>query len=292
VDEVEWGMLDRIWTRLRGLDAFFLHLAEGVDDRSRAEFTTLREKGLLIEPLVIIHGTALERGDFEAMAEAGAKLVWSPLSNLLLYGATADVRAAVDAGVLVSLGSDWSRTGSKNLLGELAVADRWNHRALSPPLTDWELARMVTANPARAVGWDDRLGTLRPGLLADLLVIRDPGGSPYRALIEAREEDVLLVTVGGDPRYGLPEWMERLKPRDWEAVACGEVERGLDITQGGVDWEGRSFADIEGTLEEAMRFERWIGTEEFEGLEPVGLTPLMAGCDEEYRGVVRRLFGP
>ena len=49
-------------------------------------------------------------------------MVWSPLSNLLLYGATADVAAAQAAGVSIGLGSDWSPAGSKNLLGELKVA--------------------------------------------------------------------------------------------------------------------------------------------------------------------------
>ena len=49
-------------------------------------------------------------------------MVWSPLSNLLLYGATARVDAAKRAGVRIGLGSDWSPSGSKNLLGELKVA--------------------------------------------------------------------------------------------------------------------------------------------------------------------------
>ena len=49
-------------------------------------------------------------------------MIWSPLSNLLLYGGTAHVDAAREAGVTIGLGSDWSPTGSKNLLGELKVA--------------------------------------------------------------------------------------------------------------------------------------------------------------------------
>ena len=50
----------------------------------------------------------------------GAKLVWSPLSNLLLYGKTTAVYDALAAGVLVSLGTDWTPSGSANLLAEFA----------------------------------------------------------------------------------------------------------------------------------------------------------------------------
>jgi cytosine/adenosine deaminase-related metal-dependent hydrolase len=51
----------------------------------------------------------------------GAKLVWSPLSNLLLYGQTALVYDALKAGVLVLLGTDWSPSGSRHLLDELNI---------------------------------------------------------------------------------------------------------------------------------------------------------------------------
>lgn len=122
------------------LDVFFVHLAEGIDQKSRDEFATLKDKGLLIEHLVIIHGTALEQADFADMAAVGSKLVWSPLSNLLLYGNTTDVRTAWDEGVLVSLAPDWSPSGSKNLLAELKVADQWNTLNLDPPFTDYTRA--------------------------------------------------------------------------------------------------------------------------------------------------------
>jgi hypothetical protein len=54
----------------------------------------------------------------------GAKLVWSPRSNLQLYGETANVYDALAEGVLVSLGTDWTPSCSADLLGELKVADR------------------------------------------------------------------------------------------------------------------------------------------------------------------------
>ena len=126
------------------VDAWLVHLAEGVRDSqrrpgdtfsSRAEFGAIISKGLLTDNTVIIHGNGLEPDDFAAMRAApsirsdgngdglGAKLVWSPLSNLLLYGQTALVYHALQVGVLVSLGTDWTPSGSRSLLDELKIAD-------------------------------------------------------------------------------------------------------------------------------------------------------------------------
>ena len=77
-------------------------------------------------------------------------MVWSPLSNLLLYGGTTNIEAAKSAGVPVSLGSDWSPTGSKNLLNELKVAKTVNEVA-GLGLTDCELVSMATRVPASIV---------------------------------------------------------------------------------------------------------------------------------------------
>ena len=262
------------------LDTFFVHLAEGTDQKSHDEFAKLKEKGLLIEQMVVIHGAALEQTDFAEMAAVGAKLVWSPLSNLLLYGKTADVRTAWDEGVIVSLAPDWGPSGSKNLLAELKLADQWNALNFDPPFTEYELVLMATVNPARTLKWDDKVGMIQRGFHADLLVIKNPGGDPYRALIEATDLDVLLVTVDGDPLYGRVDWMELLKPMDYEAVSCPGIVRGLDVTKEGIDRGNQTWAYITNVLERAMSFEDYI--DEFPGLHAVPLTPLFTSCDPDF----------
>ena len=61
-----------------------------------------------------------------ALAAAEASLVWSPFSNMWLYGGTVDIVAAKAAGVRVCLGSDWAPSGTKHVLGELKVAELCN----------------------------------------------------------------------------------------------------------------------------------------------------------------------
>jgi 5-methylthioadenosine/S-adenosylhomocysteine deaminase len=204
------------------VDAWLVHLAEGARDidlapgdsySSRMEFDELRRLELLTDKTVIIHGTALERGDFEAMRVAGAKLVWSPLSNLLLYGHTTQIYAALEQGVNVSLGTDWSPSGSKTLLDELKIADiaLRDRRVLGPArpgiAIDRLLADMVTRNPARALRWPE-VGSIETGKHGDLLMLRRSSGSPYRSLIDATQRDVRLVLVDGEPVAGDPDAMK------------------------------------------------------------------------------------
>ena len=73
----------------------------------------------------------------------------------------------------ICLGSDWSPSGSKNLLGELKVADLWNRRHMDREFSAEELCAMATRNAADALGWSERLGRLREGLHGDVLVATD-----------------------------------------------------------------------------------------------------------------------
>ena len=159
-------------------------------------------------------------------------MIWSPLSNLLLYGKTANIPLAMDAGVLVSLGSDWAPSGSANLLGELKVADRVNQKLWAGKVTDEQLVQMVTIHPAIAYGIDKFVGSIEVGKLADLMVVaRKPNVSAYRTLIGSAPGDVLLVTISGDALYGAPALMDGLgKSGDYEIIdACGQP-RAIDMT--------------------------------------------------------------
>jgi cytosine/adenosine deaminase-related metal-dependent hydrolase len=90
------------------------------------------------------------------MADSGTALVWSPRSNLELYGQTANIQAAINAGVEIALAPDWAITGSSNMLNELKVADLWNREQLGGRLSDRQLIDMATSIPAHIAGVDDR----------------------------------------------------------------------------------------------------------------------------------------
>jgi 5-methylthioadenosine/S-adenosylhomocysteine deaminase len=218
--------------RLQSVDCVLLHLSEGTDDKARAHFLALQDPNgdwAITSSLAGIHCVALGKADFEVLAKAGASMVWSPLSNMLLYGKTADVSDARAAGVLMALGPDWSPSGSKNLLGELKIA-----RLLSEGLSDADVIALATRNPAKILRWDERVGSLEAGKRADLLVVAGADGDAHGHLFTRSEHDVELVVVNGVPRYGASTVMRKLlgeAAAQAEAGSAGGRARLLVLTQ-------------------------------------------------------------
>ena len=193
------------------VDAFYVHLAEGRrdDERSRGEFDALVGFGALTAATVIIHGTALTRDQFAAAAEAGAKLVWSPQSNLRLYGQTTRVADALEVGLPVGLGADWLPSGSMSLLAEMKVA-RAELANQGRPVSAEALVTMVTATAAQVAGLGDKLGVLEVGRVADVLVLARRDTDPYESVCASIPNDVALVLIGGGLAYGRADWVRAL----------------------------------------------------------------------------------
>jgi 5-methylthioadenosine/S-adenosylhomocysteine deaminase len=192
------------------VDAFYVHLAEGKRDDpvSRTEFQKLKEFGGLGPATVIIHGTALTPAELEEAASAGAKLVWSPQSNLRLYRQTTDIRAALEAGLPVCLGSDWLPTGSTSLLAEVKVAG--NEMRAQGDVDAQTLVRMVTTTAADIAGVGSHLGRLQPGRPADLVVLSRVAEEAHDSVLLSDTNDVEMVVIGGDVTYVRADWGEQL----------------------------------------------------------------------------------
>jgi cytosine/adenosine deaminase-related metal-dependent hydrolase len=188
--------------------AFLYHLSEGTDPKLIKDYTGLADHRVPAPRFLGIHSTALGADQFKDWHPRGGSIVWSPFSNLWLYGRTTDVAAAARAGMRICLGADWSPSGSKSLLGELKVADLYNKVALKGRFSDRALCAMATSNPADALGWEDLLGRLKRGARGDFVIVaQQDGKSAYRSLIDATEADVLLVAINGYPMYGTAELM-------------------------------------------------------------------------------------
>lgn len=234
IADVDAADAEQFLARISGRQKLILHLAEGLDASAREHFLALhiaRREWAITGNLIGIHCAALQARDFAVFGRHGGSMVWSPLSNLLLYGGTARVGAALDAGVTVALGSDWAPSGSKNLLGELKAARLAASAAGAPALSAPDLVAMVTTNPARMLGWDAQLGSLEAGKRADLIVVTGTDGDAYDTLIDATEADIALVVINGVPRCGTPALMGALGLGDGEQVRVGGGARVLNLAQ-------------------------------------------------------------
>jgi cytosine/adenosine deaminase-related metal-dependent hydrolase/SAM-dependent methyltransferase len=182
---------------------FFIHLAEGIDDRSGEEIFDLERAGALDADTVIIHGLGLGDTGRLLMRSAGSGLIWCPSSNLLLFGRTTTPDEIRQFG-RVALGSDSPLTAQGDLLDEVRCA----HKLLQAPPV--ELYSYITRRPADLLGLKNGEGTLRVGSLADLVVVRDSGLPPAETVAALSHREIELVLLAGRVQLASPELKQRL----------------------------------------------------------------------------------
>lgn len=157
-------------------------------------------------------------------------LIWSPVSNLLLYRDTTDVSKLLARGINVCLGSDWSPSGSKHVLDELKFAHFVNG-LLGLNISTPDLYSMVTTNPVKALGISGT-GSIQANYDADLFVLRkqNPADDALTALLACNDSDIDFVMVNGRIVFGLTAYFNQLAV-DFQSFPATE---GAAIAQRGV----------------------------------------------------------
>ena len=187
---------------------FVPHIGEGIDRAARNELLCLsdREAGGVDATGpngAFIHTVAALAVDAQTLRQRGTSVVWSPRSNISLYGNTAQVTMYDRLGINIALSTDWTPSGSMNLLRELRCAMSLNNKFLDGYFSTQHMWEMVTGNAADALQMSTLLGRLRPGLMADVAIFDRAGRDDrYAAVVEAEMNSVLLVLRGGTPLYG------------------------------------------------------------------------------------------
>lgn len=213
------------------------HVAEGINPAAENEFTC--EKATLITArTALIHGVGLNATDIAQVATNKASLIWSPRSNIALYGNTASITEYKNAGVTIAMGTDWLASGSMNMLRELACADSLNQKYFHNALTDQDLWMAVTHNGAVASGFVGQIGDLTVGAVGDIAIFDTSVGADYRAVIGAGVEDVHLVLRGGKPLYGDVDVVAALHPNCDSLSVCGATKSFC------VDTAGVTFGNV------------------------------------------------
>jgi 5-methylthioadenosine/S-adenosylhomocysteine deaminase len=233
---------------------FVVHVAEGTNQLALDEFAQWEARMTLDERTTIIHGTALGATEWSALGSAGSNLVWSPQSNIALYGTTTDIPGALAAGVTVALAPDWTESGANELLSEMKIARDWSDSEWGGILTSQILVEMATCNAAAALGMSDIRGAIVPGLRADLMVIPGNAAAPYDALMAAYPADVAMTVISGRPGYGDPALVDQFTGLTLvEDIEIDSVTKrlALAITSHSIDNSDEAFSSIMTTLETA-----------------------------------------
>lgn len=173
----------RIDTLAEELDIpIHLHLLEaaGEIESSRAEYgmhplDRLDALGLLGPRLLAVHMTQLTDADVERVARCGVHVLHCPDSNLKLASGICPVAALDRAGVNVCIGTDGAASNNDlDMFGEMRLAAMLAKGTSGDPeaVPAARALSMATIHGARALGMEDRLGSVEPGKRADLVAVR------------------------------------------------------------------------------------------------------------------------
>ncbi|GFF27417.1 uncharacterized protein C1F8.04c [Aspergillus udagawae] len=163
--------------------------------------------GLLSPSTVLVHMVHLDDADIATLAASGTHVAHCPTSNAKLASGICRVPDLQQAGVNIGLGTDGAPCNNTcDLLQEMKLAGII-HKSVSydPTAVPAEtVLEMATINGARALGLDDRIGSLEVGKKADFVAIDarrihlQPWFNPVSAVVyTATGRDVDVVVVDG-----------------------------------------------------------------------------------------------
>jgi 5-methylthioadenosine/S-adenosylhomocysteine deaminase len=169
----------------------------------------LQRLGLVDANLIAVHAVHVTPQETSLLAAEGCHVAHCPSSNLKLASGFAAPASLLEAGVNVGLGTDGAASNNRlDIFTEMRLAALLAKGTADDPtaLPAHTALEMATVRAARALGLDDRIGTLAPGKCADMTAV-DLGAlellpcyDPLSHLVYAAgREHVTHVWVNGEP---------------------------------------------------------------------------------------------
>jgi 5-methylthioadenosine/S-adenosylhomocysteine deaminase len=130
--------------------------------------------GLFDQKLIAAHMVVLTDADIRRVASAGVGTVHNPTSNLKVAAGVSPVPKLLAAGVAVALGTDGAASNNDlDLWEEIRLAALLHKGETGDPksIPAQTALALATSIGARAIHWSDEIGTLAPGMQADLIQV-------------------------------------------------------------------------------------------------------------------------
>lgn len=163
--------------------------------------------GVLNEKVVAAHCIALTDTDIKIMKKRGVKVSHNPISNLKLASGISPIPKMLEENITVSLGTDSPCSNNTADMFETTKTTAILHKGINknPTLLPAEkILEMATINGAKALSWDDEIGSIAVGKKADLIIIniKKPHLTPLHnesshMVYAAKASDVETVIING-----------------------------------------------------------------------------------------------
>lgn len=195
------------------------HLAETAPEveASRAEHgrsvvSYVCEQGLFDAKVVAAHCVHIDDDEISTLARAQAGVAHNPSSNLKLASGIAPVRAMLERGLAVGIGTDGAASNNDlDMFEEMRLAALLGKNASNDPtaLPAQQVVAMATRLGAQALHLGELCGSLEPGKRADLILVdisavhnmpryrREPHGIYAQLVYAGHAGDVTDVMVNG-----------------------------------------------------------------------------------------------
>jgi len=194
------------------------HIAETSDEKEKIRkafniqirngvMEYLDSLGVLNEKVVAAHCVALTDEDIKIMKKRGVKVSHNPISNLKLASGISPIPKMQEENITVSLGTDSPCSNNTTDMFETMKTTAILHKGINknPTLLPAEkILEMATINGAKALSWDDEIGSIIVGKKADLIIIniKKPHLSPLHnekshMVYAAKASDVETVIING-----------------------------------------------------------------------------------------------
>jgi 5-methylthioadenosine/S-adenosylhomocysteine deaminase len=135
----------------------------------------LADLGVLSDRLTIAHGIWLTDDDVSLLGAAGVSVAHNPISNQKLGAGIAPIRALLDAGVNLALGSDGLCSNDSARMFDVMKSAALLQKVVTPDHHSWLTAAEVlwaaTRGGARSARLTDEVGAIEPGRKADLVLL-------------------------------------------------------------------------------------------------------------------------
>jgi 5-methylthioadenosine/S-adenosylhomocysteine deaminase len=191
-----------------------IHVSESSDEQKqirekygKTPTEHLRDLGFLRKGVLFAHGIWLSASDRAIVKAADVGVAHCPESNMKLASGAAPVRDMLAEGIRLGLGTDGAASNNDLDMFEemLAAALLAKHASGDPTVAPaGAVLEMATLGSARALGMEDKLGSLEPGKRADIVVVgldqprMHPLYDPISHLVYvAKGSDVRHVVVEG-----------------------------------------------------------------------------------------------
>jgi cytosine/adenosine deaminase-related metal-dependent hydrolase len=130
---------------------------------------------------LLAHVNYCDDDELDLLAGGSASVAYCPRTHAYFGHPPHRWRDMLNRGINVAVGTDsCASSPDLNLVDDLRVL-----RKLAPDLPAQRLWEMATVRAARAIGMDQQVGTLRPGLAADLVMFGAMGDDPLAEILES-----------------------------------------------------------------------------------------------------------